>query len=279
MAVRNTAHILTKRGWKLYNEVVPGDETLGRANDGSLQWTEILKVRRRISRVRNLTAQQRTLDSTFDHPWFTIRGGRVHEFGITRTDALLPSDKLVIGGWYEVESGTMTPEVARAYGLLVAGRAKVQDRSGTLTILIPSTGQHTYLRRVLRDMETRVYNSSIQGQYTYIIAGSVAHAAAKLMKRTVSENVWDMDSYIREEFLDTVFPYEGDLDIGVRLAVYLHGETIRRGKRVPPIVSMYESVQSNEVDKESVFNPLTELGSWTMYQGGQIMLTGGYGEQ
>jgi hypothetical protein len=69
--VPQSTQILTRAGWKSWDEVEPGaDQTLGRADDGSLQWTPVLQVRSQQGRqVIRIGTERWSAICTPDHRW------------------------------------------------------------------------------------------------------------------------------------------------------------------------------------------------------------------
>lgn len=275
MAVEATNLVLTKRGWVGYTDIVREDETLGRTKHGTLEWTPILDVEASRGSVRSLQFISRRITSTLDHPWVArVPSGTIHvatDKHVMLAD-LASRTKLLIGGWYDNE-GTIRPEVARLYALMVAGRAEVQRYGRENTIAIPQTDNNTYLKRVLFNIEHRRYGA--YGSYNYTISGPTAKATIKLLNKSVSENVWNMGPYERQEFIDTMIPIPRESDIGVDLAIYLNDLILQGDRWGMGSMALTTFTVVDGEEPVDLFQLTTELGSWTMQHEGKILLTGG----
>ncbi|SRR6476620_3801278 len=276
MAVEDTNLVLTKRGWLKYTDIVRGDETLGRdLEQGTLLWTEILDVEASRGSVRTLKFPSMRITSTLDHPWIArVPSGRAN---IATDKSVMLADfssrtKLLLSGWYENE-GSIDANVARLYALMVAGRAEVQRFGREHTIAVPQTDNNTYLKRILYGIDYRRYGA--YGSYNFTISGPPAKAVIKLLNKSVSDNVWNMGAYERQEFIDTFVPQDKHLDIGVALAAFLNDRIFHDGRFDYEEMVLGNYTVINAREPIDLFQLTTTLGSWTMQQEGNILLTGG----
>jgi hypothetical protein len=157
--VPQTTQILTRSGWKSWDEVEPGiDQTLGRAEGGTLQWTPVLQVR---TRARQLVVRIGTTRwsavCTPDHRWLVQeaypRNDRPVEWSPVRAESaqnawgskhtprgIAGARRLVLTGYAEGGKSGCTPDEARLVAWILG--------DGNLTIRNNGSTYQAYIAQV-----------------------------------------------------------------------------------------------------------------------------------
>ena len=277
MAVPVASPILTRRGWVEYTDIQPNDETLGRAYDGSLEWTPIEEVTTWCLPAMSTSSNYGTLRFSADHrlPIIKTNGHGKWEETTGVVKDLVGRDILIVGGWKFDETGAIdNGMVARVYALLVAGHGYVVHRMKKTSIHIKPVDK-TYIRTALSGVTYRTYEQNFRA--TRVISGELAERVERLLKQDVVDNVWAMSSYAREEFFDTLFGYQPNFELhdGVHLAAYLTGRIVGDDYRRKQAEWSLKDETWDTSEIEPMYDLRTPLKTYTVRMSGRYILTGG----
>lgn len=274
---------LTKRGWLMYNEIVPNeDETLARDVDGKLVWVPILEVQESEAEpIWLLDAPQAVVRTTEHHQWIIgRRGWRRIIYESHDLKKFLDNDEIAVSGLYQSEHDDIEPTIARLYGLVVAGRADWRVREGEWTLHIRQTDSDSrdYILDTLSGIPYRKYR--MYGSNIYVVNEKTTKKISKLYEESIEESIWRMSSLARHAFLEGIFgeSYLEPVTWELALAAFLNDRMVQRrpynrvkNGTIPLKTATFEPTG----EEMPVWCPRTELGTWTMFQHDTPMITGG----
>lgn len=318
------SEILTRRGWKRWDELREDDETVGfnpAANRN--EWTRIKRVVRKRAEVVTLAHARWRADCTRGHRWLTqrlSRGVPVGEQEFVTTAALGTSRRLTLTaeaslqGWLPV-----SPAEARVIGWIAGdGSYRASKKAGQAVVYQSKPDGVMALELALADAgipytrRTREPSPSTRADGTVIAPSRSVNIyqlrgeeiallwhRAELDHLSWTAFVLGLTDAARAAWLDAIYEAEGNENHGSRciaqnpgpikdaiaLAAYLCGyrPSARIGgdnsQAASHVRLCREPVNSTALTTTSrgegeVWCPVTDLGSWTMRQDGNIMLTG-----
>ena len=167
--VPQSTEILTQDGWKTWDEVEPGtDQALGRADDGTLQWTPVLQVRsRKAQPVVRIGTKRWSTVCTPDHRWLVQeafpRNDKPVEWGPVQAEAawtawnskrtprgIAGARRLVLTGYAEGGKSECTPDEARLVAWILG--------DGNLIVRNDGTTYQAYIAQSPRKHATEIRN-------------------------------------------------------------------------------------------------------------------------
>lgn len=153
-----SVQILTRSGWKSWDEVQEGDETLGWAGDGNLAWTPVLAVTnwgpRSVVRIGN---KNWTATCTPDHRWLARRWRQRYVKGSGRENPRHEGPR-----WHEPEAihareWTAGPWQLQLTGYAPGGKNGCTPEQAAILAWVLSDGSHGYAGRNSAHFQACVY--------------------------------------------------------------------------------------------------------------------------
>jgi hypothetical protein len=232
--------ILTRRGWKRWDEVRPGDETVG--YDPATQrntWTTITGIVRKRANVVALGHGKWRVRCTAGHRWLTAFGTRIGSkyvfegAGFTETSDLSHRHQLILSAKASI-GGELptTPEEAAVIGW-IAGDGSYRDKHGAVSCSIAQSKPDGVMALELALARAGVdYNLTVRppndgrvglkqnyAKGTYYIPAATARSIwerAELDHLTWDSFVLKLSPDARASFLEAIYQAEGNENHGAR---------------------------------------------------------------
>jgi 3'-5' exonuclease len=306
-----STEILTRSGWKKYDELSLDDETLGYDN-GKLKWTKVVRTQRyENAPLVKVGGELWSTVCTPDHRWVVQERGSAEVRVAPLKEVWKNHCALVLTGYAEGGTSDITPDEAAVIAWLLTDGELIWQRpkSSPLARIFQSEKKFaSEIRNLLKREGAYVseYRHARNLDYTrfYVSASYVNKLwqKAKLHDISIEQFVLSLTQEARKAWLNTCYMadgsyqgkrYEpcyqpggsiakspGSLRDAEALAIYLEGYRPSLGsKNGTKICTRRVTAQKNkelvDAGRGSVWCPTTELGTWTARDAdGHIFVTG-----
>jgi len=311
--VPTDSEILTLDGWKSHDQVTPGDYTVGiNPATGRSEWTRVTGVHHTDAPVVELVNGQHSLRSTANHRWFTHwrdwrRDGTQHA-GFKATDEITSEHYLHLAAPLDSDGSRLSPREAAIVAWVLCDGTVQRGDGGVTHPNEPKFEASIYqakdngcvaIEALLETVPHSVYQKT-ETLKQYRLAPAFTRelwAKARLDEEGPESLVWHLGTDALDAFLQAALDAEGHVDRrggklisqndgpvqdAIRLAAFLLGHLTTlptagrecKALRLKKATIKGASFERRELPVQPVWCVETELGSWTMRQGGGIYLTG-----
>lgn len=246
-----TSKILTRRGWKFYNELHIGEDVLGYNEETKLkEWTKLRDIHRTIEEVIEFGHSRCKFQATANHRWFV------------RQRRMTGSKKSWINKRYNEEQVRLTNELNSESSLIL--NAPFNEEQDQVSKVSKSIIEGKYNI----DWEQEVLNMSQSERRSFLHGFMIADGCYIGNRWHWSQNRGNL---AEAALLASYLVHDGFINVNERDShnTKMIQVILNKKSHCTLTTATYESIGVQEV-----WCPITDLGSWVMRQGDYITLTG-----